>query len=99
MLRLHLFVALVHQGGEDVEEVLVEAVPVLPGLPQVGLDEGRHHYYKGHYHYTITSGGSICLSEAGNVIGRRKLPDTVHWCHHPLAQHFVVMTSLNPFNC
>ena len=46
MLRLHLFVALVHQGGEDVEEVLVEAVPVLPGLPQVGLDEGRHHYYR-----------------------------------------------------
>ena len=52
-----------------------------------------------HYHYTITSGGSICLSEAGNVIGRRKLPDTVHWCHHPLAQHFAGMTSLNPFNC
>ena len=55
MPRQHLLVALVHQGGEDVEEVLVEAVPVLPGLPQVGLDEGRHHYYKPtiHYHYTI----------------------------------------------
>ena len=92
MLRLHLLVALVHQRGEDVEEVLVEAVPVLSGLTQVRLDEGRHHYYR----LTITT---LSVSEAGNVIGRRKLPDTEHWCHHPLAQHFVVMTSLNPFNC
>ena len=46
MLRLHLLVALIHQGGEDVEEVLVEAVSVLPGLTQVRLDEGRHHYYR-----------------------------------------------------
>ena len=46
MLRLHLLVALIHQRGEDVEEVLVKAVSVLPGLSQVGLDEGRHHYYR-----------------------------------------------------
>ena len=58
MLRLHLFVALVHQGGEDVEEVLVEAVSVLPGLTQVRLDEGRHHYYR----LTITT-----LSRVGVV--------------------------------